>query len=171
MDTGRAAAVAEGHRRIGNETVNAVAVSADGRTFLTGGADGTVRFWTADGRPAAAPLEVGARVKGLAASPDGRLVVAGRNGVRIWTLPPDGPPSALPAAAGDVAAFAVCPDGRWVAAAGGRIWSGAAGGRVQEIRRPPGRGEVVGLAVAADGGRIAVGLNDGRVSLLPRPAP
>jgi hypothetical protein len=91
--------------------------------------------------------------------------------VRIWTLPPDGSPSVLPAAAGDVSAFAVCPDGRWVAAAGGRIWSGAADGPVQEIPRPPGRGEVVGLAVSPDGAGIAVGLNDGRVSLLPRPAP
>lgn len=71
--------------------VSGVAVSADGRTVISGGLDGSVRVWDPSG--AAAPGVLGDVVSGMAVSADGRTVVSsggyGDETLQVW-----GPPAA-----------------------------------------------------------------------------
>ena len=66
-----------------------VAVSADGRTAVSGGTDGTVRVWDLAGTAAPRVLtgHTGA-VRAVAVSADGRTAVSGGEDgtVRVWDL-------------------------------------------------------------------------------------
>src|SRR5262249_23022363 len=104
--------------------------------IVSGGADGTVRLWALDGKPAAEPFNGHERgVRSVAFSPDGtRIVSGGLDGtVRLWTL--DGKPAAEPFKGHDrwVSSVAFSPDGT-------RIVSGGADGTVRLWRLPSGKG-------------------------------
>jgi WD40 repeat protein/class 3 adenylate cyclase/tetratricopeptide (TPR) repeat protein len=70
-------------------SVNRAAFSPDACYFVTASDDGTARVWSApSGRPAAPPLNHGARVTWAGFSPDGRWVLTvGEDGTaRLWDL-------------------------------------------------------------------------------------
>jgi WD40 repeat protein len=103
--------------------------------IVSGGADGTVRLWMLDGKPAAEPFKGhGGRVGSVAFSPDGtriadgtRIVSGGVDGtVRLWML--DGKPATEPFEGhrGVVRSVAFSPDGTRIVSGGEdgtvRLW-------------------------------------------------
>ncbi|MCC6358468.1 MAG: protein kinase [Phycisphaerales bacterium] len=102
--------------------VHGVAFSADGRSLITWGRDGTVQLRDAAGEPIGEPVSLGVKIEVGALSSDGRLFAAGgaEGRLRVWTrdgtLAQDLPaPSSLSA----VRAIAFSQDGMRLAA--GRI--------------------------------------------------
>jgi WD40 repeat protein len=101
--------------------VNAVAVSADGAWFASGGSDGSVRVWSSDDCfPIAVLLRHDGVVRAVAISPDGAwLATAGDDAtVRLWDAGATTERRVLAGHTGRVTALAVSPDGRWLASAG-----------------------------------------------------
>ena len=117
----------------------AVAVSADGRTAVSGGDDGTVRVWDLAGTAAPRVLTGhDGRVRAVAVSADGRTAVSGGadGTVRVWDLAGTAAPRVLTGHTGWVDAVAVSADGRTAVSGGGdgtvRVWdlAGTAAPRV-----------------------------------------
>ena len=126
-DTGRLTATLRGH----SGRVRSLAVSAN-NVIASGDAAGAIRLWEtatgkflgewnnqspSDKRPAS--------VRGLAFSPDGRLLLSGNGGrgdnyrVHLWDLETRSEKLAYDGHDNGVYAVAISPDGRWAATAGG----------------------------------------------------
>ena len=142
-------------------SVLAVAVSPDGRTIVTGGADGTARLWdTATGRALGAPLAHGAPVRAAAFRPGSRtFATASGATVQFWDSA-DGHRLGSPLSApGNVLALAFSKDARWLATAGddqaAKVWDADTG----RPTGPPLRHEASVHAVAfhPDGQMLATG--------------
>ena len=149
--------------------VTAVAVSADGRTAVSGGDDGTVRVWDLAGTAAPRVLTGhDGHVGAVAVSADGRTAVSGGwdGTVRVWDLAGTAAPRVLTGHTGRVFGVAVSADGR-TAVSGGwddgtvRVWdlAGTAAPRVLTGHD----GHVGAVAVSADGRTAVSGGWDGTV--------
>ena len=119
-----------GHRG----AVTAVAFAPDGQRLVTGGADGTIRFWDgADGRELLCLRGHRSEITAVAFAPDGqRLVTGSTDGtVRFWDATSHRELRALEMHAGPVWAVAVSPDGkRFVTGCDdgtARVWDAASG--------------------------------------------
>jgi WD40 repeat protein/serine/threonine protein kinase len=150
--------------------VFAVAFSPDGRMVLTGGADGTARFWdAATSRPNGTPLVHYPAVLAVAFRPDGKAVLTGGadSTARVWdvaTGKPLGPP--LPHQ-GTVYAVAFSRDGRTVLTGSRdrtvRLWDAATGKLLGPPLQHP--GPVLGVTFGPDDQTVlaAVGKKHGQV--------
>ncbi len=142
--------------------VTAVAVSADGRTAVSGSGDRTVRAWDLAGTGDARVLTGhDGEVAAVAVSADGRTAVSGSwedGTVRVWDLTGTAAPRVLTGHADwVVAAVAVSADGG-IAVGGGadgtvRVWDLTGTGDPRVLTGHA--GEVAAVAVSADG-RTAV---------------
>lgn len=103
------------------DSVNTLALLANGAQLASAGADGAIKIWDLQGGQPLRTLKGQRRgVNAMAASPDGSLLVsAGNEGALFLWDPSSGKRLAtLIAHATDVFAVAYSPDGRWLASAG-----------------------------------------------------
>src|SRR5690349_1546025 len=99
--------------------IRALAVSADGRTALSGSFDASAIRWSLDRETAEQVLRLHDNaVNAVAILKDGRAVTAGADArIGIWTAGNTVPDTVLAGHAGPVAALAVSPDGTGLASA------------------------------------------------------
>ena len=113
--------------------------SPDGRTLVSCGKDGTVRFWeVATGRPIRTIPAHTAEVNEVAFAPDGRtLATVGDDGtIKIWDVETAAERATVAAHKGDAIAVRFTPDGRRLISAGrDDIWSSS--GTWRRSRKSP----------------------------------
>ncbi|MFB9629295.1 serine/threonine-protein kinase [Nonomuraea helvata] len=148
----------------------AVAYSPDGKTFVTGGANGTVRLWDAATRRVTASLDGHTKgVHAVAFSPDGKMLATGSDDgtVRLWSLPSGRGTGTLTGHTGGVGSVAFSPDGKTLASASHdrtvRLWNAATGDGTAILA---GHTDWVdSVAFSPDGATIATGSHDRTVRL------
>jgi hypothetical protein len=150
--------------------LQALALSADGETRVSGGFDNLARVWT--GGREAEPMALTGHAFGLlavAVSPDGaRIASAGLDGtIRLWDAAAGRQTAAVEAGTRRVSALAFSPDGATLAAGGPagtiRLLDGVTGAERRVLSRHA--AEVTALAFSPDGQRLVAGNLDRTLSL------
>jgi WD40 repeat protein len=158
-----------------NGSVNAVAVSGDGKLVAAGSADGTVTLWQPSGGELD-PLVLlpGEKAFNIAISPDGRTLVAGgrKGNLYVFDLVQRGPPQVLPAYHGPpmseprVEAVAFAPDGHSFVTGCQhtlRLWETASARLIRDFVE--GSSRINALAFSPKGDLLAAVDNDGQLTV------
>lgn len=154
-----------------SNSVTSVAISADGRTIVSGSSDNTVRLWnTQTGEPIGQPLECHIEgITSVALSADGSTIVSGSwdDTLCVWnaqTRERIGGP--LKGHEGDINSVAISTNGQTIVSGARdrtvRVWNAQTG---QPIGQPlVGDGSSVNsVSISADGQMIVAGSADGTV--------
>jgi WD40 repeat protein len=148
----------------------AMAFSPDGRWLaVTAGnldSDHAVKVWdTMRGKQVLDLTEDGFEARGVAFSPDNRLLAASgigeKEGIRLWDLTTGRPVSSLRTANLPTGGFAFTPSGDRVAASTGQqvtLWEVSSGREVQSLKVGDGRAGVV--TISPDGRWLAAGVHE-----------
>lgn len=148
-----------GHR----EMAHAVALSPDGRTLASAGADDTAVLWDIPSGNLLAALEHGSYVYALAFSPDGRTLATGGADdlVRLWSVETGRLLATLEGHQKDVVSLSFRPDGRQLASGdeggSGRLWDVASRRSVATLP------QAARVAFSPDGRTLATGFEEIRL--------
>ncbi len=158
--------ILQGH----DNTVTSVALSADGRTVVSGSYDNTVRLWDAQTGKAARTLQGHENtVTSAALSADGRTVFSGSrdNTVRLWDAQTGQPLQTLLGHEDGVTSVTLSADGRTIVSGSRdntvRLWDAQTG---QALRTLQGHQDwVTSVTLSADGRSVVSGSRDHTVRL------
>lgn len=154
--------------------VRGLAVTADGRTALTGSFDSTAILWTLGNSSAERVLRFhDGAVNAVALLADGRAATAGEDGrIAIWESGGSRPTEILQGHSAPIAALAVSPDGRQLGSAAwdgaARVWplDGSGAPRILEGHK----GNVNGIGFLPSGDIVTVGY-DATLRIWPQSGP
>jgi WD40 repeat protein len=163
LTTGRRLATLEGHAA----SVQAAALTPDGRRLVVGDVTGVVRLWDAERWTEQAVLPGAGPVRFLRCAPDGRLlaIASQAKGVSVWDLTTRRERAVLRGAEGRCAP-AFSPDARLLAARTAEGIGLYAADTGELLRTLPGRpGEQQCLAFSPDGRRLAAATAGGPIQV------
>jgi RNA polymerase sigma factor (sigma-70 family) len=159
-----------------------LAVTADGKTFATGGHDETVTLWDAATVKVVGTVKVAGAVRGVALSPDGKRLVAASdeslsdgsikpvpgNGAAVYETATGKVVFRLEGHEGGVRAVAWSPDGKYIGTGGAdktaRLWDAANG---KELRTMEGAAMTIETVLFSPDSRVMVwGAQGGTTRLL-----
>ncbi len=149
---------------------NAVAISPDGQTIISGSMDNTVRLWNRQGEQVGILRGHQDSVNAVAISPDGQTIVSGGkdNTVRLWNRQGE-QIGELRGHQGSVNPVAISPDGEYIVSGSGdntvRLWNrqGEAIGKLLGHKQL-----VSAVAISPDGEYIVSGSHDKTLRLWNR---
>ncbi len=150
--------------------VQCLGFTSDGRLFVSGGNDGTLRVFDSANRKQLRSMTLGHSVFHLAISPDGDTVAAvdTSGSLTFWNLNTGAAGSAIPAHNGVIFAVSYAPNGKWLATAGAdkaiRLWDAETA--TELITLSPMADQVWGLSFSPDGSALAAATRDGTVRLI-----
>jgi WD40 repeat protein len=167
--TGKVSQAWTGH----NGPVYAIAVSPDAERIITGGGDGKIRIWSADGKAIAEVLRPSS-ITSIAISPDGTSIAAAESfskpnakGLLLWRPAEGNEPMELGAHAGGVRGVAFSGDGTTLASAGVdgilRLWD--LGQLRERFSMAIPRGPEAAVAFSPDSQRIATASGERAVTI------
>ncbi|MEG4595348.1 caspase family protein [Microcoleus sp. F8_C2] len=164
---------------VGHEgIVYAVAMSADQRTIVSGGSDGTVRLWDSQGQPIGEPLRGHqSAVYTVAMSDDGQTIVSGSldGTIRLWNRQGQSLIKPIRVSRSDnqrrvygVYSVSISPDGKTIVGGGDdgivQLWN-RDGKPLWNSARTHGNLAVYSVVISRDGKTIVSGSADGTVQL------
>lgn len=101
----------------GHPTVSALAISADGKTLVSGGQDKAIKVWDLQTGQLRKTLQSDSGViQAVAIAPDGKTVVSGSGDrmVRIWNITSDQRPQVLKGHSSDIREVSIASDGKTI---------------------------------------------------------
>ncbi|MDB9486116.1 WD40 repeat domain-containing protein [Dolichospermum circinale CS-537/01] len=149
--------------------VNAIAVTPDGKTVISGSSDKTIKIWdVVTGTEKFTLPGHSNSVSAIAVTPDGKTVISGSsdNTIKIWDVGTGTEKFTLQGHSNSVNAIALTPDGKTVISGSYKtikIWDLATR---KEIATFTGESPITCCAVAPDGVTIVAGESSGRLHFL-----
>lgn len=158
-------------------SVNALAISADGKTLASGSGDETIKIWSL---PGGNLLSTHTHTEGrtnfvyaLALSPDGKLMASSypSNTAKLWSLPAGRELTTLGEYLDPLTKLAISPDGRLLISGASdamvKLWSLPEGKRLTALTGH--KNSINALAISPDGKTLASGDGDGIIKLWSLP--
>ena len=152
-----------------SDGVQAIVFTPDGKSFVSGSNDGTMKFWDSATRSLQRTLIHGEPVFHQAFSPDGKqLASAGVNGdIKLWDVATGKETTVIKAHTAPVYTVAYSSGGNWLASAGGdravRLWDPKTGKEIMTMM--PFTDQVWNLAFSPNGKLLAAASADGSIRL------
>ncbi|KAG0050803.1 hypothetical protein BGZ90_006943 [Linnemannia elongata] len=147
-----------------------VKYSLSGEWLVSGGRDGTIRFWNSEtGEPGVVLNSPLGEIYSLAFSPDGRWIASGhvKGGLQLWHAGSCEPGPILHGHTGYVMGVAFSPDSRWIASSSHdytvRLWDASTGAPINTLSSH--KADVNDVVFSPNGFQIASGGSDSRVRL------